>query len=68
LQERSIETEAGDASGEDPEEVRGSISDIRDEVLPLDPRDPDILRAKRTQRDRRALDDPESRGESAGTV
>jgi hypothetical protein len=41
---------------------------IRDEVLPLDPRDPDILRAKRTQRDRRALDDPESRGESAGPV
>jgi hypothetical protein len=42
--------------------------DIRDEVLQLDPRDPDILRAKRTHRDRRALDEPESRGESAGTV
>jgi len=42
--------------------------DIRDEVLRLDPRDPDILRAKRTQRDRRALDDPESRGESAEPV
>lgn len=42
--------------------------DIRDEVLQLDPRDPDILRAKRTRRDRRALDDPDSRGESAGTV